>query len=138
MQLADQPFGRVHILKIQHLAGDAKREAGPRQRGKMALPRCLVTRAGGIGTEPSARRMAKRGDKLAIACILIGGGKRLVDKVSVNGMFLQAAADGQRRAPATTLAAGLGKRKGGVIDIAKPGAIIDHHLDGARHLGLVM
>jgi len=53
-------------------------------------------------------------------------------------MLLQAAADGQRRAPAATLAPCPGKREGGVIDIAKPDAVIDHSLYGAGDFGIVM
>ena len=93
-QLASQLFGRRHILKVEHPAGDAEREAGPRQRGKMALPRRLVAGTGGVGTKSPACRMAKRGHQLAIGGSLIGGGKRLVDEGLVNGMFLQAAAYG--------------------------------------------
>ena len=138
MKRGDKRLGRIGILKLHHLAGDAKREPGPCQRGQMALSCCFILLARGIGAKPPPRRMTKRRRQLAIACVLVSGGKRLIDKVAINSVFLQAAANGKCRAPPAPLASRLGKRKRGIIDIAKPDAVIDHRFQCARHIGFLM
>ena len=100
----------------------------------MPVPPRLIDLTKAVGTDAPPRRMPQCGRKFTIGHVLVGSLKRVIDKLRVDGVFLQTAPDRECRPAGAALAARPRQCKGRVVDIAQPHAVRDDLLKGTLNL----
>ena len=97
----------------------------------MPVSVCFINLTKAVGANAPPCRMPQRGSKFTIGHVLVGSLKRVIDKLRVDGMFLQAAPDRHCRPAGAAFATGPCQREGRVVDIAEPHAVRDNSLNRA-------